>query len=137
MVGPPDGVGIAAHDYGALIQIFPREAYALTGGMDPRFRGWGGDDLSNVLALDTLFGAHRLTRNIVLMLWHAELFAPEIQIRRGKLRVWLGQDDPRSSYDLALRYQRASGDPAAMRALIDEWQSDSRFTPDRIEAEAA
>lgn len=43
--GPYDG-----HQYGAMAQVFLREAFWEVGGMDPRFRGWGClDEKSEIL----------------------------------------------------------------------------------------
>jgi hypothetical protein len=128
-VGPTNGSGFG-HWFGALIQIFPREAFELVGGMDPRFRGWGGEDVAFVLLLDTLFGVHRLTSNQVLTLWHT------VQAKPGTnpnlLRVWEGQTDPRKNWTIAGRYRKALRDPAAMRAISAEWLTDPLLAQHRI-----
>ena len=128
-VGPTNGSGFG-HWFGALIQMMPREAFEAAHGMDPRFRGWGGEDVAFVLALDTLFGMHRLTDNQVLSLWHSVQSAPDTN--PSLLRVWKGQDDPRRNWRLAGRYRKAYRNPAAMRALIDEWVSDPGLARHRI-----
>jgi len=102
------------HRFGALIQMMSREAFELVGGMDPRFRGWGGEDVAFVRAVDTLYGPHKTTRNDVLHIWH-----PTIG-HNAKNRMWHGQDDQQANMRLVSRYNRATGDPATMRALVDE-----------------
>jgi hypothetical protein len=128
-VGPTNGSGFG-HWFGALIQIFPREAFEAVHGMDPRFRGWGGEDVAFVLALDTLFGVHRLTSNQVLTLWHSVQSKPGTN--PNLLRIWEGQTDPRTNWRIAGRYRKALRDPEAMREIIDEWTADQKFKQDMI-----
>lgn len=101
------------HWYGALIQIMPREAFELVGGMDERFRGWGSEDVSFVMAVDTLFAKYRTTDNMVLTPWHGV---------RGERhhRMWEGQESPDVNSNLGMRYRRAWGDAEAMAALVLE-----------------
>jgi glycosyltransferase involved in cell wall biosynthesis len=134
-VGPTNGSGFG-HWYGALIQIYPRQAFETVQGMEPRFRGWGGEDVAFVLALDTLFGVHRLTNNQVLTLWHtvqAGTNPDHTKTNPNLLRVWEGQDDPRKNWNLAGRYRKALRDPAAMRKLINEWTGNPLYAQHRVE----
>jgi pyruvyltransferase len=119
---PPDwletGIGgghglYYGHQFGALIQIMPREAFALVGGMDPRFRGWGSEDASLLRALDTLYCQHELARRDVLHLWHPH---PGTD---WTTRRWVGQQIQTNSR-LAQRYSMATGEPYFMRSLVDE-----------------
>jgi hypothetical protein len=107
-----DESGVGQH-FGALIQIMPREAFELVGGMEPRCRGWGVDDIAFVMALDTLYARHRTMDEDVFTLFHTPT-------GRRHHRFWAGQveEDPNSS--LGSRYSRANGDVEAMRALVDE-----------------
>ncbi len=102
------------HLFGAMIQILPREAFELVGGMDPRFRGWGGEDVAFVRAVDTLYGKHKTSRNDVLHLWHPK------HGKDWRTREWQGQSRPRINDNLAMRYHVATGDHVRMRALVDE-----------------
>lgn len=118
---PPDDEDVEStvgsmhgHHFGAMIQVMSREAFELIGGMDPRFKGWGGEDVAFVRALDTLFGKHKTTSNDVLHLWHPNIGATH------KDRMWQHQRDPRANEQLAQRYNVATGDRARMRALVDE-----------------
>jgi len=129
-IGPPNGSEFG-HWFGALIQIFPREAFETIHGMSPLFRGWGGEDVANVLALDTLFGVHRLTNNQVLTLWHSVQSKPGTN--PNLLRVWEGQEDPRKNWKIAGRYRKSLRDPVAMRELIDEWVNDKQYEQYRID----
>jgi hypothetical protein len=102
------------HHYGAMMQIMPAEAFFQVGGMDPRFAGWGSEDVSFMKALDTLYGQHEITQNEILHLWH---------VRPGvnwATRRWVGQLDGIANSRLAQRYALASGERAFMRGLVDE-----------------
>jgi len=117
---PPDDLDVESmegsafgHHFGALIQIMPREAFFAVGGMDPRFRGWGGEDVSFVRAVDTLWGKHKTTRNDVLHLYHT-------RIGHGgwRTREWEGQKKPRANDWLSIKYNVATGDLDKMRTLV-------------------
>lgn len=117
---PPDadldsssGVSIG-HWYGALIQMMPREAFIEVHGMDERFRGWGGEDISFMYAIDTLFGRHRVFNGPVYHVHHATI--------KGKwkyTRQWDGQASPEINDQLSTKYQEAVGDRLRMSQLID------------------
>jgi predicted glycosyltransferase involved in capsule biosynthesis len=102
------------HWYGALIQIMPREAFIAAGGMDERFNGWGGEDVSFMHAVDTLYSKHKTTNNQVLHLWHEKL---------GVLwneRRWAGQEQAGNNNGLSYKYSDRLGDPLRMQQLVDE-----------------
>lgn len=105
------------HRFGALIQVMSRRAFDTVGGMDPRFRGWGGEDIAFVRALDTLYGPHKTSNNDVLHLWHAKIG------ENFKDRKWVGQRLPQANDKLASRYGAATGKPVIMRALVDAGHS--------------
>lgn len=100
--------------YGAMIMIFPREAYETLGCFDERFRGWGGEDVALLRALDTLYGKHKTTKNDLLHLWHPRVGATY------QTRMWAGQKRPQPNNKLAQAYHKATRRPAMMRALVDE-----------------
>lgn len=102
------------HRFGALIQIMSRRAFFIVGGMDTRFRGWGGEDIAFVRALDTLYGNHKTTDNDVLHLWHPKIGA------NYEDRMWQGQVDPKANERLSIRYNIATGDRAKMQELVNE-----------------
>jgi glycosyltransferase involved in cell wall biosynthesis len=95
-----------------LLHIFPREAFEAIGGYDPRFRGWGGEDWAAIEAMDALWGRHTILPHPLYHLYHRRL------TNQAGESVWIGQTD--RNVELRQRYSAASGDPAAMRALIDE-----------------
>lgn len=111
--GPGEG-----RKYGAMIQILPREAFEAVGGMDARFRGWGGEDVSFVRAVDTLWGKHKNVPGDVLHLSHEKFHIGEEQ--NYQTRVWEKQTAARSNEALATRYHHAGGDPVKMQRLLDE-----------------
>lgn len=76
--------------------------------LDPRFTGWGQEDLSWAMALHTLHGpAWRGTADLI-HLWHP----PQDRLSR-KIGSIAGQQ-------LHRRYVKARRDPALMRALLEE-----------------
>jgi hypothetical protein len=104
----------AGHWWGALIQIMPREAFAETGGMDERFRGWGGEDVSFMIATDTLYGKHKTSNNPVCHVWHPTITDPA----KGLSRLWEYQQSAGPNDYLAKQYRRARGDAEAMRKAV-------------------
>lgn len=100
--------------YGALVTVYPREAFDLLGGMDWRFAGWGGEDIAYARALDTLYATHKTTDNQVCHLWHPKIGDD------FTTRAWANQAEGSANTYLASRYGRATGDRLAMRALLDE-----------------
>lgn len=119
-----DGSG-HGHFFGALAQVMPRRAFETVGGMDPRFRGWGSEDVAFLKALDVLWGRHSKTSNDVLHLWHPQISQGTWTDVRGetwKVRMWEGQTAPRANDQLARRYFHATGDPVKMRQLVDEYK---------------
>jgi len=102
------------HRYGAMVMMFPREALDVLGCFDERFRGWGGEDVALVRALDTLWGKHKTTSNPLYHLWHPYFGKSYLS------RTWYNQNKPQPNARLALAYHRASRSPAKMRKLVDE-----------------
>lgn len=97
-----------------FIQILSRHAFEKVGGMDERFRGWGGEDGSFVAAVDTLYGGHTRLSGHVLHLWHDRPGAGS-----SRTRVWDGQTEI-TCRELRQAYKAARGDRPAMRALVDK-----------------
>lgn len=108
--GQKSGYG---HRYGAMIMMFPREALDVLGCFDERFKGWGGEDVALLRALDTLYGKHKTTNNDILHLWH-----PYIGMDY-RTRVWQGQQHQRNSA-LANFYNKATRNPSLMRKLVND-----------------
>lgn len=108
--------------YGAMVQIFPREAFELVEGADERFSGWGSEDLALVQALDTLWGPHKNTANDVLHLWHPRIPGDrrDGKGKTYKVRYWEGQESFKTNEELAAKYNEANGDPGKMWGLISE-----------------
>jgi hypothetical protein len=108
---------LTARNQGAACQVIPALALRETGGFDPRFRGWGGEDSSHAMALDTLWAPRSYDSGAnIAHLWHA-------RIGEGtgpKGRMWAGQENPRAGSHLRARYAQCYGKPGAMRKLVDE-----------------
>lgn len=102
------------HRYGAMCMIFPREAYDILGCFDERFKGWGGEDISLLRALDTLYGKHKTIKTCIFHLWH-----PYIG-KDYRSRKWVGQKTANPNSELANKYNRATRHPSKMRKLVDE-----------------
>lgn len=93
------------HPFGGVV-VLRRDMFDLV--PDPRFVGWGQEDDSAAVALDTLVGPPWRGTAPLWHLWHP---APERDDRIvGNATGW----------SLHLRYCAASADPVAMRALIEE-----------------
>jgi hypothetical protein len=87
--------------------VAPRETL-LEVPLDPRFVGWGQEDLSWALALTTLAGGRWRGRAPLVHLWHPP---------QQRLSMKIGSKAGRALWK---RYQAAANDPAAMRDLIGE-----------------
>lgn len=99
-------VGVA----GGGIVVLTRQAWDTVGGIDPRFAGWGGEDISLARALETLVGPPVRLRAPLFHLFHPQ----ELQGRRRR-------GSPESEA-LAGRYLDAHGKADVMRALVAEHQ---------------
>jgi len=93
---------------GGGIVALSRQTWQAVGGIDPRFVGWGGEDIAFGWALETLCGPGVRLSGPLFHLWHEQ--EPKGDHRRGS---------PESEV-LAGRYRDAHKKPDAMRALIDE-----------------
>lgn len=110
------------HQYGAMMQIMPREAFYAIHGWDERFAGWGGDDVSALHALDTLYAPHELIPGDILHLWHE-------RIGDGwSGRRWVGQRGLANSR-LNQRFAHAAGEKAFMQGLVDERPRPAEWRP--------
>lgn len=102
--------------YGAMIQIMPREVFEIVGGMDERFRGWGGEDVSFARAVDTIYGKHKSIDTDINHLWH-----PKILAGSQYSRAWDNQKGSvNPNMNLTVKYNKAYGDVNQMRALVAE-----------------
>lgn len=112
----------AGHWFGALIQVYPWEAFVAAGGMDERFHGWGGEDVSFMHAVDTLWAKHKTLDRPVYHFWH-----PSIKGSWKGTRQWEGQDEPEMNDWLSTKYEDAIGDRAAMRVLVSQADDPERL----------
>lgn len=114
---------VRGHMFGAMVQVHPREAFDVTRGMDERFAGWGGEDISFARAVDTLFGRHQSLNYSVMHLWHPQFQGNANQWSTS--RSWVGQDTdkPNPNEALAQRYFDAYNDYGAMHKLVIEERS--------------
>lgn len=98
---------------GGGVVVLRRDTY-LDVPIDPRFEGWGGEDISWGWALRTLVGPPARLDGDLWHLWH------EPQARRNRRR---GSE---ASEALAGRYRRALGDRSAMNELVREAHAAAR-----------
>jgi hypothetical protein len=91
---------------GGFMNVMSRQAFEAVGGMDERFMGWGPEDLTFAMALDTVVGKHFRMNETIFHLWHppAERYH---------------QYTPYNE-ELKNRYCQAYGNVEAMKQLIDE-----------------
>lgn len=98
--------------FGAMCQVMPREAFYAAGGMDTRFRGWGGEDVSFVRAVDTLWAKHKTADFDIYHLYHNKIGTD------WRDRAWKGQTDRRVNEHLATQYDKASYQIQDMQELV-------------------
>ena len=89
---------------GGGLVVLSRRAWEEVGGIEPRFVGWGGEDVAFGYALELLVGKPHIGNGRLIHLWHEEQ----------------GPKRPMSPYSLKLieLYQEARYSPAKMRELI-------------------
>ncbi len=103
------------HMYGAMITILPRiaiEKYLLC--FDEHFVGWGGEDISFLRMMDTLFGKHKTTNNAVFHLWHP------FHGKTHRDRTWDNQDTPNMYWKRGARYMHSYRKVSKMQELVNE-----------------
>jgi hypothetical protein len=103
--------------YGAMIMMLSRKAYNFLGGFDERFKGWGGEDVCLLRALDTLYGKHKTIDADIFHLWHP------FNGLNYEERRWDGQEKGGSNWNISKRYGRAINKPKEMKQLIKESKS--------------
>jgi len=91
---------------GGGIVVVRSEVYADVRGLDERFEGWGGEDISFGMCLKTLHGAPGRVGAPLVHLWHP----PAAPHGRGSI----------ASEKLVARYTAASGYGERMRSLVEE-----------------
>lgn len=101
------------HRYGAMLMMFHKKAYRKIKGFDERFKGWGGEDVCLLRALDTLYGKHKTTNNNIYHLWHPFIGSTYEQ------RRWDGQPSGGSNWIISKEYGKAFRNPSMMRELLN------------------
>lgn len=94
---------------GGGITVISREAFELVGRIDPRFLGWGGEDVAFGWALETLAPGGARLDGALVHLWHPH---PAPNLRGSE-----------ASEELVAKYRAARGVPRRMAAVIagEEW----------------
>lgn len=92
--------------FGGGVTVIHRTAWETVQGIDPRFVGWGGEDIAFGWALDTLVKQHHAADGAVFHLWHP-VQGPRQPVSRSNSR-------------LLARYRRARGRSDRMSVLVDE-----------------
>jgi hypothetical protein len=96
----------------AMVVVVSREGFERVGGMDPRFRGWGAEDVAFGLACGALLGLTKIILGESYALYHK-------RPRKDGKRVW--ENDPGThNVPLGERYWAAKGDPDAMTVICSE-----------------
>ena len=114
-----------AHVIG-FCHILPRVAFQAVGGMDERFRGWGGEDAAFMMAVDAIVGHHSRVSSTLVSLWHDR---PRDKAGR---RIWLGQWSRSANTSFFRRYSDAKGSAELMRVALRErgaplWQTSNWY----------
>lgn len=93
--------------------LVARHAFEAVGGMDERYRGWGGEDLALWTALKALYGVPPILQGECIHLHHPRL-------GRSGFDRWPGQEDSQTNAALHREYRRAARSEATMRAFLAE-----------------
>lgn len=104
----------------AMVIVVTREGFELVGGMDPRFRGWGQEDVAFGLSCGTLLGQTKLMLGEAWALFH-------VRSRKDGLRIW-ENDSGHHNVPLGDRYWAAKGNVRAMAAICREHPLDGAAT---------
>jgi hypothetical protein len=107
--------------------VIRRDSFERVQGMDPRFRGWGHEDVAFARACHSILGPTMYGSDDVISLYHPRPEGP-----RG--RVW-DNDDGNRNLPLAQAYVMAYQHPWKMQQLVDEhplggWTKPRPFTPE-------
>lgn len=106
----PEGLELEQRAYrgyaGGGFVVAPRETL-IDIPLDPRFEGWGQEDESWAMALNTLAGQAWRGKSPLFHLWHP----PQERLTRKHGSI--------ANNQLFRRYRSANGKPASMRALIE------------------
>lgn len=101
--------------------VIRRDSFERVQGMDPRFRGWGHEDVAFARACHTILGPTMYGPDDVISLYHPR---PE----GAKGRVW-DNDDGNRNLPLAQAYVMAYQHPWKMQQLVDEHPLGGRTRP--------
>lgn len=116
-----EGTG-PAPDSAAMVLIIQRQAFERVGGFDPRFRGWGSEDVSFGLSCWTLLGRNEFVIGEAYALYHHRPLA-KVQIPNEpdehEMRHW-HKDEGGRNFPLWHRYKAAQGYPGKMLPLCAE-----------------
>jgi hypothetical protein len=111
--GLPETFTIAQEDVeydqivlGGYMNVMPRNAFEAVGGLDERFKGYGFEDISLAISLDTIRGPHYRMEEIIYHLWH-----PWVEFYHANYT---------KSHRLYQRYIAASGNVKVIKNLIKE-----------------
>lgn len=94
--------------FGGGIVVVTRDAWQKVGGIDPRFYGWGGEDLTFGWALHALAGVPWRGTCDLWHLWHPHALGDQADTLRGS----------EASEALVAEYKALRRNPEGMRALI-------------------
>ena len=87
--------------------VISPESWLEVGGMDERFKGWGGEDDAFRIAAETLLGPRIHHQGVMPHLYHPPVPA-------------FGTPEHTANLALLRRYVRATNNPDAIRAIINE-----------------
>lgn len=108
-----------APDSAAMVIVLQRSAFERVGGFDPRFRGWGSEDVSFGLSCWTLLGRNEYNMGEAYALYHTAPYADIDNPDHPTMRVW-AKDEGGRNFPLWDRYSSAQGYPEAMLKLCAE-----------------
>jgi hypothetical protein len=97
-----------------MLYVISRKGFQAVNGMDPRFRGWGWEDVMFNYACMTMLGSVKYLEGRAYALYHP------VKRVEGKGRVW-GEEDPgRANLQLKMAYSRARARRKLMKEIVDQ-----------------
>jgi predicted glycosyltransferase involved in capsule biosynthesis len=94
------------------ICVFSKKQFESVGGMDPRFRGWGGEDNAWNALLDAKFTKAQMWGKDLYHLWHPR------ERDQNNNAIWIGQDERNTK--IAKEYGSVFKDAILLEKIIKE-----------------
>jgi hypothetical protein len=106
-----------------MLYVISRKGFQAVNGMDPRFRGWGWEDVMFNYSCMTMLGSVKYLQGRAFALYHP------VKKLEGKGRVWGDEDPGRANLQLKMAYSRARARKKLMQELVNQHPLGGEFAP--------